>query len=115
MIPGIYSAGAATHEATDTISALKNTALSAPFSPLGTEKLDVLRNLEEIFQEQTIAKTKLETPETQTKIVEQKQNRTHPPPRVKTQAVTILEALTHPKRCKAKSRTPTPPHLIPLK
>ena len=90
MIPGIYSAGAATHEATDMISALKIQHYPPRFHPYEQKNLMYFENMEEIIQEQTIAKTKLETPETQTKIVEQKQNRTHPPPRVKTQSVTIL-------------------------
>ena len=81
-IPGIYSVNAATYAATDLISALKNPAPAVPFAPLVTEKLNVLIKLSETFEGQTTPETKLETTETQTKIVEQNQNRTQPPPRV---------------------------------
>ena len=59
-------------------------------------------------------KTKLETTETQTKIVEQKQNMTKPLLRVDTQSLTILASPTTQKRRKAKPGTPLPPHQIPF-
>ena len=86
---GISFADAATHVATYLISVLKNIAPAAPFAPLGKEKLDAIRKLVGISQGQITPKTKVETTKTQTKIVEQNQNRTQPPPRVESQAVTI--------------------------
>ena len=49
-MPVIYSTIAATHAATELISALKNPAPDASFESLGTEKLDALRKLVEIYQ-----------------------------------------------------------------
>ena len=68
-MPVISSTDAATHAAIDLIRALKNLVLAALLSPLGTEKLYALRKFVERFQGQIISKTKLETTETQTKIV----------------------------------------------
>ena len=68
----ISFANAATHGTTEFISALKNPALAALLSPLGTEKLNVLRKLAEIFQGKITPKPKLESTETQTKTVGKK-------------------------------------------
>ena len=70
-MPVISSSDAATHEATDLISAFKNPTPDAPFAPLGTKKLDALRKLAEIYQGQISPKTTLEPTETQIKVVEQ--------------------------------------------
>ena len=59
IITGISSANAATHESTDLISALKHTDPDAPLSPLGTEKIDALRNTAEISQGQMTGKPNL--------------------------------------------------------
>ena len=113
-MPGIYSAAAATHAATYLISALKYPAPSTPFSPLGTENINSIIKLAEIFQLQITPKTKFDATETQTKIVEQKKNRTHKPLRVDPQSVTILAPQTPQTICKAKPGTHTPPHNIPF-
>ena len=91
---GISSPNTAIHAATDLITELKNTPPYAPFKPLGTEKLNSLRKLVEIIQGQITPKTKLDTTETQTKIVEQNQNITQLPPIVEQQAVTIPSSPT---------------------
>ena len=51
-MPGIFFANAVTHVATSFISAMKNSASVALFAFLGTEKLDTLRKLADIFQGQ---------------------------------------------------------------
>ena len=72
-MPGISSANAAMYGKTHLISALKNLATNAPFLLLGTGKLDELRKLIDIFQGQITPKTRLETTETQNKIVKHRQ------------------------------------------
>ena len=66
---GFYSVNAATHAVTKLISELKNPSPAAPWVSLGTEKHNALRKFPEIFQFQIISKTKLETTETQTRVV----------------------------------------------
>ena len=96
------------------IRALQNPATASPFAPLVTEIIDSLRKVVKIFQGKISEKTKLETTETQKKIVEQKKNRTQPPSRVDPQEVTIISAPTTQSICKAKPITPTPLHQIPF-
>ena len=68
--------------------------------------------MEDIFQGKITENTKLETTETQNKIVEQKQNRTQPPLRVEPQSVFIPAYPTYQTICKAKPGTPPPPQHI---
>ena len=68
-MPVMSSFDSATQEATYLNNALENQAPYAPFAPLGTEKLNTLRKIAEIFQGQITPKNKLETTETRTKIV----------------------------------------------
>ena len=110
MIPGISSADAATHVATELIISLKNSAQSTLFVLLVTEKLYALRKLAYIFQGKITENTKLKTCETQTKKVEQNKNRTQPPPKVEPQAVSIPASPTLQTIRKAIPRNPTPPH-----
>ena len=56
---GISSVDAATHLATEFISALKNPAPAAPFATLVTEKLNAIRKFSEKIQGQITSKTKL--------------------------------------------------------
>ena len=65
-----------------------------------------------ILQGQIKAKSKLETTETQTKIVEQEKNGTQPPTRVEQQVVIISESPTPHIICKSKAIKTTPPHQI---
>ena len=110
----IYSAYEYIHAETHLIITLENTATDTPFSPLRIEKLNALRKLAEIFQVQITQKIELDTTEKKTKLVEQNQNRNHPPPRVKAQSVTIPELPTHQKRRKAKTGITPSPHQIPF-
>ena len=96
-MPGISFGSAAARVTTDLISQLKNPSPAALFALLRTEKLNALRKLAEIFQGQISQKNKPETTETQTKIMEKNQNKTHPPPMVEPQVVTI-QASQHPKQ-----------------
>ena len=89
----ISSEYAVAYSETQLISALKNTPPGAPFSPLDTEKLNALKKMADILQGKIAGKAKLDTTETQTKIVEQRKNRTYPPLRVDPQVVTIPAAL----------------------
>ena len=59
-MPGISSANSAIYGVTDLISALRNLAPAALCSPLGTEKLNTLGKLAEVFQCQITSKNKLE-------------------------------------------------------
>ena len=75
-IPVISSANAATHAAThaatDFIRALKKPTPAGLVVPLGTEAFDALRKLADKFKGIITVKTKLDTSEIQTRIVEQK-------------------------------------------
>ena len=68
---GISSAITSTHSSKGLIRKLKNPTPAAPFASLGTEKLDVLKKLAEIFQGQISSKNTLESTETQIKVLEQ--------------------------------------------
>ena len=67
----------------------------------------------DILQGKIAGKAKLDTTETQTKIVEQRKNRTYTPLRVDPQAVTIPAALKPQTKWKAKAITTTTPHQTP--